>query len=144
MGNTGERRAAQESNDRQRLRPRRQRPRWRATRATGDFDLRTFSIRAYPVDKVPELRPGMTVSGDRFRNAANRLQLWMWPLCVPAQSLRAFMSSIMRWRSGLTAARTGPSRSAVPIDREQSFRLIPITRSGIAISLWMGVNETVG
>jgi hypothetical protein len=27
-----------------------------------------------------------------------------WPLCVPAQSLRAFMSSIMRWRSGLTVA----------------------------------------
>ena len=26
---------------------------WRATRATGDFDLRTFSIRAYPIDKVP-------------------------------------------------------------------------------------------
>lgn len=34
---------------------------WRATRATGDFDLRTFEIRAYPVDKVPELRPGMSV-----------------------------------------------------------------------------------
>ncbi|CAH2405780.1 HlyD family secretion protein [Mesorhizobium escarrei] len=33
---------------------------WRATRATGDFDLRTFSIRAYPVDKAPELRPGMS------------------------------------------------------------------------------------
>ena len=33
---------------------------WRATRATGDFVLRTFSIRAYPVDKVPELRPGMS------------------------------------------------------------------------------------
>jgi HlyD family secretion protein len=33
---------------------------WRATRATGDFDLRTFSIRAYPVNKVPELRPGMS------------------------------------------------------------------------------------
>jgi HlyD family secretion protein len=33
---------------------------WRASRATGDFDLRTFSIRAYPVDKVPELRPGMS------------------------------------------------------------------------------------
>jgi HlyD family secretion protein len=33
---------------------------WRATRATGDFDLRTFSIRAYPVEKVPELRPGMS------------------------------------------------------------------------------------
>jgi HlyD family secretion protein len=33
---------------------------WRATRATGDFDLRTFSIRAYPVAPVPELRPGMS------------------------------------------------------------------------------------
>src|SRR5258705_542335 len=33
---------------------------WRATRATGDFDLRTFAIRAYPVEQVPELRPGMT------------------------------------------------------------------------------------
>jgi HlyD family secretion protein len=33
---------------------------WRATRATGDFDLRTFSIRAYPVKPVPELRPGMS------------------------------------------------------------------------------------
>ena len=34
---------------------------WRATRATGDFDLRTFAIRAYPVTPVPELRPGMSV-----------------------------------------------------------------------------------
>jgi HlyD family secretion protein len=33
---------------------------WRATRATGDFDLRTFSIRAYPVDEVAGLRPGMS------------------------------------------------------------------------------------
>ena len=33
---------------------------WRATRASGDFDLRTFSIRAYPVGRVPELRPGMS------------------------------------------------------------------------------------
>jgi HlyD family secretion protein len=33
---------------------------WRATRATGQFDLRTFAIRAYPVEKVPELRPGMS------------------------------------------------------------------------------------
>jgi HlyD family secretion protein len=33
---------------------------WRATRATGDFDLRTFSIRAYPVQPTPELRPGMS------------------------------------------------------------------------------------
>jgi HlyD family secretion protein len=33
---------------------------WRATRASGDFDLRTFSIRAYPVQPVQELRPGMS------------------------------------------------------------------------------------
>ena len=33
---------------------------WRATRATGDFDLRTFAIRAYPVEKIPGLRPGMS------------------------------------------------------------------------------------
>lgn len=34
---------------------------WRATRATGDFDLRTFEIRAYPDPAVPGLRPGMSV-----------------------------------------------------------------------------------
>ena len=34
---------------------------WRATRATGDFDLRTFEIRAYPVPPIAELRPGMSV-----------------------------------------------------------------------------------
>lgn len=37
---------------------------WRATRATGEFDLRTFEVRAYPVEKVPELRPGMSVYTD--------------------------------------------------------------------------------
>ena len=34
---------------------------WRATRSTGDFDLRTFEMRAYPVEPIPELRPGMSV-----------------------------------------------------------------------------------
>jgi HlyD family secretion protein len=34
---------------------------WRATRATGDFDLRTFQVRAYPIAPIPELRPGMSV-----------------------------------------------------------------------------------
>lgn len=37
---------------------------WRATRATGDFDLRTFEIRAYPADPAPALRPGMSVYAD--------------------------------------------------------------------------------
>jgi len=32
---------------------------WRATRATGDFDLRT-----YPVESVAELRPGMSAYMD--------------------------------------------------------------------------------
>jgi len=37
---------------------------WRATRATGDFDLRTFKVRAYPVDPVAGLRPGMSAYAD--------------------------------------------------------------------------------
>jgi len=37
---------------------------WRATRATGDFDLRTFAIRAYPTEKITGLRPGMSAYAD--------------------------------------------------------------------------------
>ena len=37
---------------------------WRATRATGDFDLRTFAIRAYPTETVVGLRPGMSAYAD--------------------------------------------------------------------------------
>ncbi len=33
---------------------------WRATRATGDFDLRTFQIRARPAEPIEGLRPGMS------------------------------------------------------------------------------------
>ncbi|OKO76018.1 efflux RND transporter periplasmic adaptor subunit [Bradyrhizobium sp. AS23.2] len=33
---------------------------WRATRATGDFDLRTFEVRAKPLQPVDSLRPGMS------------------------------------------------------------------------------------
>jgi HlyD family secretion protein len=42
---------------------------WRATRATGDFDLRTFAIRAYPIEKVEGLRPGMSVYTDWARRS---------------------------------------------------------------------------
>src|SRR5438876_9829604 len=42
---------------------------WRATRATGDFDLRTFAIRAYPVEKIDGLRPGMSVYVDWTRRS---------------------------------------------------------------------------
>src|SRR5438552_3389272 len=45
----------------------------------------------------------VVVSGERLRNAASRLQLEMWLLCECGPSLREFMSSIMRWRSGLKA-----------------------------------------
>lgn len=34
---------------------------WRATRATGDFDLRTFEVRAEPINPPAGLRPGMSV-----------------------------------------------------------------------------------
>jgi HlyD family secretion protein len=37
---------------------------WRATKATGDFDLRTFSVRAEPVARVNGLRPGMSALVD--------------------------------------------------------------------------------
>jgi len=33
---------------------------WRATKATGDFNLRTFSIRLTPLERDPQLRPGMS------------------------------------------------------------------------------------
>jgi HlyD family secretion protein len=33
---------------------------WRATRATGNFDLRTFEVRAVPQKPVDGLRPGMS------------------------------------------------------------------------------------
>ncbi len=42
---------------------------WRATRATGDFDLRTFEVRAAPVDAVEGLRPGMSVVAARPNQA---------------------------------------------------------------------------
>mgnify|MGYP001944358694 CR=1 FL=1 len=37
---------------------------WRATKATGDFDLRTFSVRAEPIQNHPQLRPGMSALVD--------------------------------------------------------------------------------
>ena len=37
---------------------------WRATRSSGDFDLRTFEVRAYPAQPIEGLRPGMSVYAD--------------------------------------------------------------------------------
>lgn len=34
---------------------------WRATKATGEWDSRTFQVKARPLDTIPDLRPGMTV-----------------------------------------------------------------------------------
>ncbi len=34
---------------------------WRATRAMGGFDLKSFEIRAIPVQPIEGLRPGMSV-----------------------------------------------------------------------------------
>lgn len=33
---------------------------WRATKVSGQFDARTFEVRATPVEKIPNLRPGMS------------------------------------------------------------------------------------
>ena len=34
---------------------------WNATKTTGDWDSKTFEVKARPVEAVPDLRPGMTV-----------------------------------------------------------------------------------
>lgn len=34
---------------------------WRATKATGDWDSRTFQVKARPAEEIADLRPGMTV-----------------------------------------------------------------------------------
>jgi HlyD family secretion protein len=34
---------------------------WKATKQTGQYDLKTFEVRAVPIGEVPGLRPGMTV-----------------------------------------------------------------------------------
>ena len=33
---------------------------WKATKTTGQFDLKTFEVKAVPVEKVEGLRPGMS------------------------------------------------------------------------------------
>lgn len=38
---------------------------WKATKASGDYDLKTFEVRATPVDKAVQLRPGMSVIVDK-------------------------------------------------------------------------------
>ena len=37
---------------------------WRATKAKGDFDMKTFEVRAVPVESVKDLRAGMSVIFD--------------------------------------------------------------------------------
>lgn len=34
---------------------------WKATKTTGQFDLKTFEVKASPIEKVTNLRPGMSV-----------------------------------------------------------------------------------
>ena len=43
---------------------------WNATKSTGDFDIRTFEIKASPVNPETELRPGMSLLIDysQFKN----------------------------------------------------------------------------
>lgn len=45
---------------------------WQATKATGDFDLRTFEVRAKPTNQNEGLLPGMSVIADwKSRRSAN-------------------------------------------------------------------------
>ena len=33
---------------------------WKATKTTGDFDMKTFEVRAKPTESIEGLRPGMS------------------------------------------------------------------------------------
>ena len=47
---------------------------WRATKTTGQYDVKTFRVKAKPVDKVDGLRPGMSVLKKlRVRSVCYRL-----------------------------------------------------------------------
>ena len=37
---------------------------WRATRQSSGYDVRAFEVKLVPVDRVPQLRPGMSVLFD--------------------------------------------------------------------------------
>jgi HlyD family secretion protein len=70
---------------------------WRATRATGDFDLRTFAIRAYPVDKIDGLRPGMSVYTDWTKRPQwnrRRVRGWGWSRCARSGFFGAIVAAI--------------------------------------------------
>ena len=34
---------------------------WKATKTTGQYDLKTFEVKARPIDKLEGLRPGMSL-----------------------------------------------------------------------------------
>ena len=38
---------------------------WKATKTTGQFDLKTFEVKASPLEKIENLRPGMSVIIDK-------------------------------------------------------------------------------
>lgn len=38
---------------------------WKATKTTGQYDTKTFEVRARPAQRIPDLRPGMSVILDR-------------------------------------------------------------------------------
>jgi HlyD family secretion protein len=41
---------------------------WKATKTTGQFDLRTFEVRARPMEKLSGLRPGMSLVIQKDKN----------------------------------------------------------------------------
>ena len=63
---------------------------WRATRATGDFDLRTFEVRAYPVSPLPAPSAGH----ERLRRVADRRAPMRAP---PKPGLLLVATRELRW-----------------------------------------------
>ena len=38
---------------------------WRATKSNGEYDIKTFEVRARPLEKIKELRPGMSILANK-------------------------------------------------------------------------------
>ena len=34
---------------------------WRATKTNGQYDVKSFDVKLVPQEKIPDMRPGMTV-----------------------------------------------------------------------------------
>ena len=113
---------------------------WRATRATGDFDLRTFEVRAYPVDKIAEAATGHerlcrldrstlmpTAPRPGILSVAVREVIWIWRdkvalLVVVGVPLLAFALLAATFSNAVIRDLQGRRRRPGPVADVDDFR----------------------